>query len=89
MHAPLCHYLKMNFDGGRDTLAHAVGRARACRASLSVDTETEGIDTSAHSVGHAHKRGNFVPPLCARHARACRASLLPDTEIEGHEKAIF
>ena len=34
-----------------------------------------GIDTSAHAVGRAHKRGNFVPFLCARPARACRASL--------------
>ena len=45
-----------------------------------------GIDTSAHAVGHAHKRGNFVPSLCARPARACRASLSADTETE-HPKS--
>ena len=43
---------------------------------------TGGIDTSAHAVGHAQKRGNFVPSLCARPARACRASLSADTEAE-------
>ena len=40
------------------------------------------IDTSAHAVGHAHKRGNFVPALCARPVRACRALLSADTETE-------
>ena len=41
-----------------------------------------GIDTSAHAVGRAHKRGNFVPSLCARPAHAFRASLSADTETE-------
>ena len=39
-----------------------------------------GIDTSAHTVGHAHKRGNFVPSPSAPPARACRALLSADTE---------
>ena len=47
-----------------------------------------GIDTSARAVGHAHKRGTFVPSLCARPARACRASLSADTET-GHPKRPF
>ena len=29
-----------------------------------------GIDTSAHSVGRAHNRENFVPSICARPAES-------------------
>ena len=45
-----------------------------------ISTAEGGIDTFAHAVGRAHKRGNFVPSLCARPARACRAVLSVDTE---------